>query len=75
MAQNNIFCTSPWNQEDLLAIYRNEVVPTILRQGWAIDEMNCDYPQETLIDEIWSGYERWADELIQKEKLQQIEAT
>lgn len=74
-AQNDpypCFRCSPWNQEDLLAIYRKEVVPAIISQGWAIDEMNCDHDLDHLIEEIWKGYERWAEERIEEEKIQQL---
>lgn len=65
---SEIACNSVWNMTDLLKVYRTEVVPEIMKQGWAVDELMGGYPQEQLEDDIWKGYEKWATETIEAEK-------
>ncbi len=68
-----IFRNCVWDIEDLLSTYRKEVVPEILAQCWAIDEMNAGVCQDVLIEDIWKGYEVWANETIEKEKAEKYE--
>lgn len=74
MYENTEFGPSPlyrnsvWDIEDLMHKYKTEVVPLIMKQGWAVDEMMDGYPQDSLEDDIWKGYEKWATETIEAEK-------
>lgn len=56
-----VFKNSVWNIEFLLNEYTNDYIPSILNQGWAIDEMNEGFPVEDLIQELWNSYEGWAE--------------
>ncbi len=68
-----IACNSVWNMQDLMKTYAKEIVPAIMGQAWAVDEMMGGYPQEMLEDDIWKGYEIWAIETIEREKAEHYE--
>lgn len=63
-----IFKNSVWEIDFLLYEYTNDYIPTILKQGWAIDEMVAGVPMETLVDELWKSYEGWAEEKFYKQR-------
>lgn len=49
-----------WSDRDYLdafELYAKE----IMSQSWAIDEVEAGVNPEILIDEIWNGYEDWAE--------------
>lgn len=53
-----------WEDADLLKEFNDKYVIPILNQGWAIDEMICGVPQETLEVEIWKDFESWAQKQV-----------
>ena len=55
-------CT--WNMVWLIDLFKEEVLKPLMHSCWAIDEMDAGVPAETIEDDIWKGYEKWAEEKL-----------
>jgi hypothetical protein len=62
------FMDSVWNKQWLLDTYEKQVVQKVMTQGWAIDELNAGVDVSRIEDLIWSDYESWALDYLDKEK-------
>lgn len=60
--------TSFWNLHWLMKEFEEKVVRNLIWSAWAIDEMAAGIPQETIVNDIWQGYESWAEEYFYKVK-------
>lgn len=57
-----------WEKEWLTEKYQTEIVANIIKQGWAIDELNAGVTLDQLEDLIWRDYPSWAEQYLLDEK-------
>lgn len=62
------FKTCVWNKDWLMVEFEACVVRPTINSCWAIDEMEAGVPISAILDNIWEGYEKWAEEYLDNEK-------
>ncbi len=58
------FKSSVWNKDWLMKEFEACVVSPTVGAAWAIDEMEAGVPVNAILDNIWEGYEKWAEEQL-----------
>jgi len=62
------FKTSVWNKDWLMKEFEECVVRPTINASWAIDELEAGVPMSALLDNLWEGYEKWAEEYLDNEQ-------
>lgn len=62
------FKTCVWNKDWLMTEFQACVVTPTVNAAWAIDELMAGVPMASLLDNIWEGYEKWAEEYLDNEQ-------
>lgn len=57
-----------WDTVWLMYKFEKEVVAPKIRDPEVVEEMRAGVPVDDLLDDIWKGFEEWADEYLNDEK-------
>lgn len=57
-----------WDIAWLMVKYEKEVVGPEIKSDWVIAERKAGVATDEILDSIWEGYEKWAEEFLDGEK-------